>query len=114
MHNIRALRNTLPASTARPTLQVWVKYGLSPGGCPERAKSPAHTLTVSRFAFLECFARTEDTVGFLGGWIGMRAVAAVSSVQRLRMSANANFIVDHVTLTVSVRRPGYGAHGFSI
>jgi hypothetical protein len=52
---------------------------------------------VSGFAFLECFALTEDTVGFLGVWIGMWAVGAVSSVQRLRMSANANFIVDHVT-----------------
>jgi len=83
-----------------------VKYGLSQEGFPERAKSHAHILTVSSFAFLECFALTEDTVGFFGVWIGMRAVAAVSSVQRLRMSANANFIVDHVTLVPRVCRQG--------
>ena len=59
-------------------------------------------LTVSSFGFLERLALTEETVGFFGVWIGMRAVAAVSSVQRLRMPANANFIADHVTLAPSV------------
>jgi hypothetical protein len=90
-----------------------VKSGLPQEGFPERAKSPAHTLTVSSFAFLECFALTEDTVGFFWVWIGMRAVAAISSVQRLRMTANAIFIVDHMTVAASVRRQGYGAIGFS-
>ena len=52
-------------------------------------------LTVSGLAFLECFALTADTVGFFGVWIGMRAVAAVSSMQRLRMAANAHFIWLH-------------------
>jgi hypothetical protein len=57
---------------------------------------------MSSFGFLECFAVAADTVGFLGVWIGMGAVAAVSSMQRLRMAANANFIADHVTLMLSV------------
>jgi hypothetical protein len=38
MRNIRASRNTLPASTARPTHQAFVKSGLSPVGFPEPAK----------------------------------------------------------------------------
>jgi hypothetical protein len=103
----------VPASTARPTLQVWVKYALTPRGFAERAKSPAHAPSVSSFAFLECFALTEDTVGLFWVWIGIRAVAAVSSVQRLRMSANAKFITDHVSLAPSVRGQGYSASGFS-
>jgi hypothetical protein len=80
--------------------------------CSAQCIGPLHRvfidswLTVSSFAFLECLALTEDTVGFFWVWIGIRAVAAVSSVQRLRMSANANFIVDHVTLTASVCRRG--------
>jgi hypothetical protein len=49
-------------------------------GIAKTSQTPTHTLTVSSFAFLECFALTKDTVGFLGGWIEMRAVAAVSSV----------------------------------
>jgi hypothetical protein len=57
---------------------------------------------VSSFSFFECFALTADTVGFFGVWIGMRAVAAVSSMQRLRMAANANLIAEHVTLLPSV------------
>jgi hypothetical protein len=36
---------------------------------------------VSNFAFLECFALTENAVGFLRVWIGQSAIAAVSSVQ---------------------------------
>jgi hypothetical protein len=39
------------------------------------------TLRVSSFAFLECFALTENAVGFLWVWIGQPAIAAVSSVQ---------------------------------
>jgi hypothetical protein len=64
-------------------------------------------LTVSSFAFLKCcaflkcFALTADTVVFLGVWIGICAVAAVSSMQRLRMATNANFVL-HVILPPSV------------
>ena len=72
------------------------------GGFPEPAEWPTHTPTVSGFTFLECFALAEDTVGFFRVWVGMRAIAAVSSVQRLRMTANANFIVDPVTLVLRV------------
>jgi len=55
-------------------------------------------LTVSSFGFLECFALAPNAIGFLGVWIGSRARAAVSSVKRLRMSANAHFIALHETL----------------
>jgi hypothetical protein len=52
---------------------------------------------VSGFSFLERLALTENALGRFGVWIRPPAVAAVSSVKRLRMSANANFIA-HVTL----------------
>ena len=53
---------------------------------------------------LKCFALTADTVGFFGVWIGPRPRAAVSSVQRLRMAANAGSVAFHVTLRVECRR----------
>ena len=59
---------------------------------------------VSSFLRLKCFALTADTVGFFGIWIGPRARAAVSSVQRLRMAANAGSVAFHVTLRVECRR----------
>ena len=37
--------------------------------------------SVSNFSLLECFALTENAVGFLRVWIGQPAIAAVSSVQ---------------------------------
>ena len=56
---------------------------------------------VSNFSLLECFALTPNAVGFLGVWMGPPAVAAVGSVQRLRMSAHTNFVALHVILAPS-------------
>ena len=56
------------------------------------------------FLRLECLALKENALGFFRVWIGLRPVAAVRSVKRLRMSADANFIADHVTLVTSVMR----------
>jgi hypothetical protein len=56
---------------------------------------------VSNFSLLECFALTPNAVGFFGVWMGPPAIAAVGSMQRLRMSANANFVALHVTLAPS-------------
>src|ERR1700746_823771 len=65
---------------------------------------------VSHFLCLECFALTENALGFFRVWIGLRPVAAVRSVERLRMSAGAHFIADHVTLVTSVPRVGVGGN----
>jgi hypothetical protein len=62
------------------------------------------------FLRLECLALTENALGFFRVWIGLRPVAAVRSVERLRMSADANFIADHVTLVTSVPRAGVGGN----
>jgi hypothetical protein len=62
------------------------------------------------FLRLERFALTEKALGFFGVWIGLRPVAAVRSVERLRMSADAHFIADHVTLVLSVPRVGIGGN----
>jgi hypothetical protein len=50
---------------------------------------------MSNFSRFKCFALTPNAVGFLQVWIRQRAVATVTSVQRLRVSANANFIALH-------------------
>ena len=63
-------------------------------------------LGVSSFSRFEYFALTAKTVGFFEVWIGTPAVAAVRPMQRLRMSANAYFIADHVTLARSVCAQG--------
>jgi hypothetical protein len=65
---------------------------------------------VSSFLRLECLALTENALGFFRVWIGLRPVAAVRSVERLRMSADAHFIADHVTLVTSVPRVGVGGN----
>ena len=70
-------------------------------------------LGMRSFVRLECFALTENALGFFRVWIGLRPVAAVRSVERLRMSADAHFIADHVTLATSVPRVGVGAIGYS-
>src|ERR1700752_513565 len=67
-------------------------------------------LGMRSFVRLECFALTENALGFFRVWIGLRPVAAVRSVERLRMSADANFIADHVTLVTSVPRVGVGGN----
>jgi len=67
-------------------------------------------LGMRSFVRLECFALTENALGFFRVWIGLRPVAAVRSVERLRMSADANFIADHVTLATSVPRVGVGGN----
>jgi hypothetical protein len=67
-------------------------------------------LGMRSFLRLECFALTENALGFFRVWIGLRPVAAVRSVERLRMSADAHFIADHVTLATSVPRVGVGGN----
>jgi hypothetical protein len=57
---------------------------------------------VGNFPLLECFALTPNAFGFFGVWIALRGVAAVGPVERLRVSAHAYFIEDHVTLAPSV------------
>jgi len=61
---------------------------------------------VSNFSRLKCLALTAKAVGFFEVWIGTPAVAAVRPMQRLRMSANAYFIADHVTLAPSLCAQG--------
>ena len=67
-------------------------------------------LGMRSFLRLECFALTENALGFFRVWIGLRPVAAVCSVERLRMSADANLIADHVTLVTSVLLVGVGGN----
>jgi hypothetical protein len=46
--------------------------------------NPFHLLVatgVSNLSLLECFALTENAVGFLRVWVWLRTVAAISSVQ---------------------------------
>jgi hypothetical protein len=59
-------------------------------------------LGVSSFSHFKCLALTAKAVGFFEVWIGTPAVAAVRPMQRLRVSANAYFIADHVTLAPSL------------
>src|ERR1700746_1109379 len=59
---------------------------------------------VRNFLCLEFFSLAKNAVGFLGFWIGPQASAPVSSVERLRMPANAHFVALHVTLAPSVMR----------
>jgi hypothetical protein len=58
----------------------------------------------------ECFAIAQDAVGFFDVWIRPRAIAAVTSVQRLRMSAKANFVALHITPRGESMRAGVGSN----
>ena len=72
---------------------------------------------MSNFRLLKCFALTPNAVSFLGVRMGPPAVAAVGSMQRLRMSAHANFVALHMTLASSAMqsapKAGVGRSGRS-
>jgi hypothetical protein len=69
--------------------------------CPRQEGSISWLTGVSNLSLLECFALTPNAVGFLGVRMGPPSVAAVGSMQRLRMSAHANVVAVHVTLALS-------------
>ena len=65
---------------------------------PLSARSFVPLTGVSSFLCLEGFARARNAIGFFWVWIGPQGGAAVRSVLRLRVPANAHLIPSHNSL----------------